>query len=77
MIMAGDIRGDAQRARRMGGSGHTERLTNSPATAFRVGDLGVWPSRRSRYVIDAYSRQARKATDMLGCRAVSRTWPAR
>ena len=23
----------------MGGSGHTERLTNSPATAFRIGGL--------------------------------------
>ena len=28
----------------MGGSGHTERLTNSPATAFRIGDLKLFES---------------------------------
>ena len=44
---AAAVASDPARARRMGGSGHTERLTNSPATAFRIGvPLGSGPPGR-------------------------------
>jgi hypothetical protein len=47
----------------MGGSGHTERLANSPATAFRIGARFVGAlERQSRSVtIAGHGRRARSA----------------